>query len=260
MEAEIYDAIAPYTCIGYTSLHREFISAVEFAADAILGRVPTTIVDIGSGTGLPLIPVLQRYPDVFAASIEPSIYMSKILESKLLAMNIRDRVQIYNLDIQDWLESIEYRTLAAKRYVDIVTTCHTLHHFEPVIKSVVYKNIYDALAPDGIFINGDLFDCSDLKMSKFFRQKEEDYLKENVALHWEEINGQSLTGKSSTSIISDWIDHLRNVNKILPITRSSGVSSLKDLPSEESLLRAAGFKQVMQVFLLGQSSILLALK
>lgn len=258
-EAKIFDAVAPFTCIGYSALHAEFVRAIRLVVGQRKSKPLEFVVDIGSGTGLPLLPLLQNSPGTRALAIDCSAAMLAILRGKLAVDKSESRVRILEEPIQKaHLDSLESLFDCSCGDVGLVTSCYALHHLTPESKLSVYKSIAKRLGPGGVFLNGDLFAHADEATSQFMQHEEEIYLNRAVSENWCQIYGESITGQSAQQVIEDWIDHLQNANLPLPINNSN--REVECRVCEESLLFDAGFTKVETIFRLAQSGIIMAFK
>lgn len=254
----MFDAIATHTCIAYSALHDEFQRAFRFVVERVLKHQPSHLFDIGSGTGLPLIPILDSFPNISAISVDASNPMLAVMNQKLATKNLAHRVTAITVPVQhaDLVANAE-SAWGSRIKAQIITSCYTLHHFDPVEKLKIYSNIANALEVDGAFINGDLFSESDRRLASFMQSEEERFLETAVEQHWKSLQGPELTGRDSRAVINDWIAHLRNANKPLPI--NSYLENSQE-STEERLLMQAGFRSIITTFKQGQSAVVIALK
>jgi tRNA (cmo5U34)-methyltransferase len=100
------------------------------------------ILDLGAGTGLELIYLYEKYPNVHTKAIDIS---QKMLD-KIKERDFSDKVELICGD----LFTIDYGT-----NIDAVISTSALHHFIYDEKVKLYKKIYNCLKEDGVFINCD---------------------------------------------------------------------------------------------------------
>ncbi|MCL2064587.1 MAG: methyltransferase domain-containing protein [Candidatus Cloacimonetes bacterium] len=95
------------------------------------------LLDLGCGTGLELIEIFKRFPDINITGIDMSQKMLDKLLEKFAGKNI-------NLIKANYLE---YNF--GKNIFDTVISYQTLHHFEYEEKIKLYRKIFNALVPNG---------------------------------------------------------------------------------------------------------------
>ena len=103
-----------------------------------------TVLDLGAGTGLELIPLFARFPDALVTAVDAAESMLNILRARPFA----DRVTCITGSFYDVPLGDNY---------DAVISSAALHHFDPDNKRVLYEKIFAALKPGGIYINSDRF-------------------------------------------------------------------------------------------------------
>lgn len=129
--------------IDYDEKHMQLIEAKEKIIDFLPEQVDK-VIDLGTGTGLQLIKLYRKYPNVHTTAIDISDGMLKKLEER----HISDNITIVNKSFFDYDFGMD---------VDAVISTQALHHFEPSHKLTLYKKVYDCLKADGVFINEDYF-------------------------------------------------------------------------------------------------------
>jgi tRNA (cmo5U34)-methyltransferase len=157
-----------------------------------------SFVDLGCGTGLEIEKIFASCPNAEITGIDLSEEMLQILNHKFT-----DKKTQLNIICESYFNF----DFGNSKY-DYAISTYSLHHFSPSEKLTLYKNVYDGLKENGVFINGDYVVDS--------LEKEQFYFSENIRLRAE--NG-----------ISDGFYHY-------------------DTPlfykTEEELLLSAGFKSV----------------
>lgn len=110
----------------------------------------TKILDLGVGTGLELIEIFKKYPNIDVTAVDIS---EKMLE-KLGQRDFSDRIHIIQGNFFDLDFGDDY---------DAVISTSALHHFLLKDKLVLYKKIYQALKMGGVFLNADKIVNTDLE-------------------------------------------------------------------------------------------------
>lgn len=100
------------------------------------------ILDLGAGTGLLTKYLFEKYPEAEFTLIDLSEEMLK------LAKNRFQRYNNFEYITADYLEH-NFNSF------DIIVSSLSIHHIEDKEKRKLYKKIYDALNPEGIFLNAD---------------------------------------------------------------------------------------------------------
>lgn len=130
--------------------------------------IPTScksLLDLGCGTGLELDEILKVMPDLEITGIDLTQAMLDKLKLKHPHKSIHLICGSY-FDVPFGIEKYE-----------CTISFQTMHHFSHELKIGLYKKIYQALTPDGIYIEGDYMVKS---------QEEEDfYFSENTRIRKE---------------------------------------------------------------------------
>lgn len=100
------------------------------------------ILVLGCGSGLEI----ER---IHSKSQVTAVDISENMIKKLKEKKLHDQV-----DLETICGSFLDVDFGAHTY-DIVLTCYAMHHFKEDQKLSLYRNIYKALRPGGVFINGD---------------------------------------------------------------------------------------------------------
>lgn len=133
----------------YDATHANFMKTKNELC-SYLPQDVTKILDLGVGTGLELIEIFKKYPNVDVTAIDIS---EKMLE-KLRQRDFSDHIHI----IQDNFFDVDF----GDDY-DAVISTSALHHFLLKDKLVLYKKIYQALKIGGVFLNADKIVNTDLE-------------------------------------------------------------------------------------------------
>ena len=119
----------------------EYYSAAVWAAECKNPR--PAILDIGAGTGLLSALMIQKFPDAKLTLVDLSESMLSVAQERFAG---RNDVQYIAGDYS----SVDF----AGRY-DLCCSALSIHHLENDDKRRLYKKVFDALHPGGMFVNAD---------------------------------------------------------------------------------------------------------
>lgn len=146
--------------IGYDDVHLAFMESKR-ALTTALPDGTAKVLDLGAGTGLELIPLVERFPDV-------RITAADISEDMLNALRERPFADQITFVVGDFFE-----TNFGDGFDAMISTS-ALHHFAPEDKIRLYKKVYDALRPGGMFLNSDKTADNPAAQEEDLRQLAED--------------------------------------------------------------------------------------
>jgi tRNA (cmo5U34)-methyltransferase len=118
-----------------------FYGAAVRAADWPGSR--PAILDIGAGTGLLSALLLLRYPDACLTLLDISDQMLKVAHERFSG----------NPDVK--YITGDYSTGELGGPYDLVCSALSIHHLSHENKQQLYRRVYDALNPGGVFVNAD---------------------------------------------------------------------------------------------------------
>lgn len=125
----------------YDEVHAAFAETKKLLTDGLPDGTKT-VLDLGAGTGLELIPLFERFPDIRVTAVDVSPKMLAVLAERPFA----DRVRIVCGD---------FFTADFGGPFDAVVSTSALHHFPPREKEELYRRIRGCLRPGGVFLNSD---------------------------------------------------------------------------------------------------------
>ena len=100
------------------------------------------ILDLGAGTGLELIELFKKFPNVKVTAIDISERMLEKLKEREFSSKVKTICgNFFEVDF-------------GHNY-DAVISTSALHHFLKDDKLIIYKKIYNSLKNDGVFLNCD---------------------------------------------------------------------------------------------------------
>jgi tRNA (cmo5U34)-methyltransferase len=114
----------------------ELIEAHGLAAEA-------RILDLGAGTGLLSDHILRRWPQAHIHLLDGSNEMLKQAQGRFVG-NTRLSFQC-----------AEFSTAELAGPLDVIVSAVAIHHLYDDEKKQLYRRIFDALKPDGLFINAE---------------------------------------------------------------------------------------------------------
>ena len=124
------------------------------------------ILDLGAGTGLLTKYLFEKYPEAEFTLIDLSEEMLK------LAKNRFQRYNNFKYITADYLEH-DFNSF------DIIVSSLSIHHIEDKEKKKLYKKIYNALNPEGIFLNSDQVIGSTPNIDKTYQRNWMEKIDEN---------------------------------------------------------------------------------
>ena len=107
-------------------------------------NTPITVLDLGAGTGLFSMHILQRYPNAKFVLCDVAEKLLDIAKERF-----SDHASQFKYLVQD------YRTLNGENEYELIISSLSIHHLEHEEKAALFKNIYQLLKPNGVFINVD---------------------------------------------------------------------------------------------------------
>jgi ubiquinone/menaquinone biosynthesis C-methylase UbiE len=104
------------------------------------------ILDVGAGSGLLSRILLERYPAAQAVLVD---YSDPMLEAARQQFNEKQAtICKADLNTPSWIESVR-----SHAPFDVVVSGYAIHHLADERKRALYREIYEVLAPGGVFVN-----------------------------------------------------------------------------------------------------------
>lgn len=125
----------------YDLSHEEFMTTKKALTDNLDENV-SNILDLGAGTGLELIELFKRYPQINVTAVDISENMLQKLKEREFGKKVRT--------ICGSFFDVEF----GSNY-DAAISTSALHHFLKKDKFVLYKKVFDSLKEGGLFLNSD---------------------------------------------------------------------------------------------------------
>ena len=133
-----YDVDRPKLVPSFDELYGTAMHVIPFTTDAKI-----QVLDLGSGTGLFGAMVVKAFP---AARLHLTDISEAMLAQARQRFEGNPRVT-YSLQ--------EHSSLSATSEYDLVISALSIHHLEDSDKRTLFRKIYEALSPGGMFINVD---------------------------------------------------------------------------------------------------------
>ncbi|MEX2317496.1 MAG: class I SAM-dependent methyltransferase [Pirellulales bacterium] len=140
--AESYDRAAPAIHPHYTTVQDQVLAALPFDRDASF-----LLVDLGGGSGRFVERFLERFSNASAVIVDQSEPFLAIAERRTARFGPRAKIVQSKLQ-DDWDSKLATAPQA-------IVSMSAIHHLVPAEKRTLYARCYEALAPGGVFANGD---------------------------------------------------------------------------------------------------------
>jgi len=165
-----FDLIAP----EYEATRRKFIpdfdtfyqSGIQFLR---CEKAAPRVLDLGAGTGLYSLKLLERYPQAALTLIDFAGNM----------LDIARRIFSGNPGISYIQDDYSTHDFRAAKY-DIVISALSIHHFDDGGKKNVYRKIYSLLDSGGEFLNADQISAGSEDLDRRYRGIHVDFVKANA--------------------------------------------------------------------------------
>ncbi len=148
-ERELTDALHwqyHFDAGSYAEEIREDLPDYDALQDQLAGASGTgarRILELGTGTGETARRLLANHPDAFLVGIDENEQMLAVARDALPA----SRVSLLAARIEDELPEGPF---------DLVATALAVHHLDGAAKADLFRRVRSALAPDGLFVMGDV--------------------------------------------------------------------------------------------------------
>lgn len=132
----------------YDEQRRQLIPLIDmfYGTGAELVKINNSegrILDLGAGTGLFTKYVIEKHPEAQYTLIDIAEEMLNVAKERFSAFkNVKFKV-------------LDYRNNIEKDNYDAVISSLSIHHLDSTEKKRLYKNIYNLLDDNGVFINAD---------------------------------------------------------------------------------------------------------
>src|SRR5438105_902129 len=111
-------------------------------------RAPRSVLDLGCGSGGLLGAVLAAFPEAGGIGVDYSPSMLAAAEEALAPMGERAGLMAADLAQPEWVASVS-------GYFDGVVSGYCIHHLPDERKREIYDEIFQRLAPGGVFVHAE---------------------------------------------------------------------------------------------------------
>ncbi|MEI5993050.1 class I SAM-dependent methyltransferase [Candidatus Enterococcus mansonii] len=189
-EAQEFDDVIQKIIPYYNQMIEALVASIPFDTDH-----PISVIDLGCGTGTVACAIQEVYPNAVFTCVDMSEEMLTIAKQKL--------------NNQALCISSSFEKLTFDTTYDVVVSSLALHHLEnQASHQQFYRQIYDALKPNGLFINADVIQASSPQLQEVFMQKWIAFMNQQITLkeiqerwlksHFEEDRPQPLMEELKT--------------------------------------------------------------
>ncbi len=154
----------------FDDFYKTLIRLIPFKSDEKF-----TVLDLGAGTGLVTALIFNVFSEAIISLIDVS---GEMLEKAKERFEGKDNVQFYVMD---------YDTSNLKGKYNLVVSAMSIHHLEDSGKKRLFRKIYDALTPGGIFIHAELARGATEDIEEIYQEQWRKHL-EQTDLNEEELN------------------------------------------------------------------------
>lgn len=138
---------------------------LEFAKKHLADSSDMVGLDIGAGAGCGTFMLLNANPQLKIIGMDISQVAVDLLKKKATNAGLHPgRFEVFAADaLEDnaWIQAKNHATNCFnKNTFGLVFSSFTIHHFAPSEKRKVFQKIYEFLAPGGVFLLCDRFNCS----------------------------------------------------------------------------------------------------
>jgi len=178
-----YDNIAELSLPHYHEAH-ELIAMILKER----GGTVRSALDLGAGSGQTALTVLRAAHGTQLTAVD--LFPEMLADARRRLESFGSRVQFVESDNTAFLTS-------SPRRFDVITSAFCLHHLSRTGKQEIFKLIFEALNPGGVFLLLDLTTFTDPTLQKISRRSTEHYMLGRVQdervraewiHHWNEVN------------------------------------------------------------------------
>ncbi len=267
--AELYEKIADDHTPLFSLMHSTILQLVENHVRRTSAGRPFSVLDIGSGTGVEALSLLERFPECRVVALDIAEPMHAVLLRKgihRLGSSFSERCEMAVADVASagcdaaFLRSALVRRNWGTNY-DICVSALALHHLDSDSKATAYRRVADVLRPGGVLINADFCSFQSSTMSADAEAFQVSWMRECIGGATGETDLAIRTvGREPGELAEAWVRHVLDDNKPEPIEGSENASAHQGQKGQAGMLFEAGFCEVAVPFRYWQLAVLWALK
>ena len=222
--AAAYDEAAPIIHPCYSKVQDEILDLLPFGEDEAF-----ELVDIGGGSGRLAERVLERFAGARVTVVDQSEPFLALAKRRL--QRFAPRAKFVQRRLQDdWAAEL-------KTVPNVIVSTSAIHHLVPEEKQALYRQCFEALAPGGMFINGDEYRPADDASYLALFKEWSTHMSAAIA------DGRIPDGFRAT--LDFW--HDRNIRRF-DEPKESGDDCHETLAAQIGYLEACGFAKVESVW------------
>jgi tRNA (cmo5U34)-methyltransferase len=157
---------------------------------ATLERPVHRLLDLGAGDGILTATLLGAYPGAEATIVDFSPPMLAAARARFAHANPPVRILDRDLGRADWAEG-----LAESAPFDVVVSGYSIHHLPDERKHALYAEVFDLLAPGGVFITMDHVASPSVRLAGMFDQAMVDALTEFRRRETPDLSREAVEGE-----------------------------------------------------------------
>ncbi len=168
-------------------------AAMSLRVGNVVARLPAgplALFEIGCGTGVTTLALLDARPDLTIIAIDNEPTMLAQARSNLSRFLDEGRLRLVEAGALSGLREL------ADASVDVVASAYAVHNFRDSYRSLALSEVFRALRPGGLFVNGDRYALDDAAEHTRLTQAE--------ARQW----FKTLSAINRYDLLEQWIIHL----------------------------------------------------
>jgi len=201
-----YDDLSDKVVMENTALQQAIFDAINISNDSEF-----RMLDLGIGTASTAKKILARYPHAYVVGVDFSDEMIRVAAHTLSEFFERTKL------VQEDINELELRPYGK---FDLVISAVTIHNIPHASKATLFKEVFQSLTENGVFINGD------------FVAGETENEENETAYLYRNFLESNLSGDE----LHKWLEHAFEFD--MPMKLSEQIT----------LLKAAGFNEVRTVW------------
>lgn len=195
-EAKKFDNVIPLLIPFYNEIYNILIDSIPFYKN-----VPLKILDIGCGTGTFAKKLKEQFPYAKITCLDFAPNMIEVAKTKL--SNYKDDI--------DFLVG-DFNNLNIKKEYDVIVSSFALHHIQSDSEKLkLYKNIYEALNKNGVFLTADIVLGVNNYIKNLYEKKWEEHIFKQTIKNRSEVRLENklLERYQADDNPSELFDHLK---------------------------------------------------